>query len=131
MSQPKPTNGSDNARDIADGISQGVERSKLHLTDRRLLVLYLLVVAFVVASSYWQNQVSSKTQHAFERSLRTSYDNCKAIQESDTSFNGLIDQQVKNVQNSKAITPQQKAQALAAYGKVLRKPLNCERILNP
>lgn len=84
----------------------------------RMLILYLFVAAAVVgmySGLSLQQRSAHRSEQRFEREIIA---NCVQVNKANTAFNGVLDQQIRNVKNSTAITPAQRAQAIAVYGQL-------------
>lgn len=88
-----------------------------HRDGRLLLLLLFVTVMSAVFLTALQVQTTNtrRTEHRFEREIIA---NCVAVNTANKAFNGVLDQQIRNVENSTAITPEQRAQAIALYEKV-------------
>lgn len=88
------------------------ERRKI---DRRLLVLYLILVALVCGAVFyvdWDLDRYAKARAEFERAVII---NCESNQRNTRALNDLLDGIIRSVQASDNLTPGEKAVRIAFY----------------
>jgi hypothetical protein len=127
------------AQGVSDGVERGVRNSRIHLNDRRLIILYL-VGALILGGGAWgfqheidqgnhqaadlkhqqdqlgiQQQQLVKQQAAINASLTAAKAVCEAQATANAKFNAVVDQAITNAKNSTGLTPDQKTAAIAQY----------------
>lgn len=128
---------------IAAGVERGVIRgakrlrgSRIAMTRGQALLIYLVLVVFTAGggtllqyelskSNDQQTQIRQQQDQinrqqaqiiANEKAAQQAGDAvCRTAAANATVVNTLLDQQVRNIHNSTALTPEAKAQALASY----------------
>lgn len=73
----------------------------------RQLAMFLVVVVFTIIGGWIIDRQVTELRHA-----------CQSLSDGNVAFNAFITQQIRNVNNSTAITPAQKQQALTTYGQI-------------
>lgn len=121
---------------IAAGVQHGIENSAgkvaIRVRDRRLLIMFVFVITFIVLSLLWQEHTTSDTRAAQHKlsiaqdqiakqqtqiiaAQRAAFTVCQATNTGNEKFNTVLDQLATNVNNSTALTAPQKQEALATY----------------
>lgn len=131
---------------LAEGVAKGVEtgikaargRWRNWFNDKRLIVIYLVLVVIAgVWISYVQVQAND-IKHA-QRDIRISQQqieanqaavktNCEAQNKSASSFNQFIDQAIQNANNTTGLTPAQKQAAIDKYAPLHQAVLDCSHL---
>ena len=124
---------------IAEGIKNGVKESKLRLTDRRLLILFVLGAVAVAFFAWRADSTSNDAKRAAHaavvaqqvaaaaqaKTIAAAIANCQVINAGNMKVNAILHQLAINASNTSGLTPSAKAAALATYSQ-LQLPLgNC------
>lgn len=125
----------DPSEQIAKGVSKGVKESKLKLTDRRMIAIYVVLAVFVILSTIWQqsqtNQVKDvqrQLQDFQHRAQAAVVANCETNNTGNQKFNTALDQLAMNAQNATSLTPEQKAAAVAVYARLHLAITDCSKL---
>lgn len=103
------------AHEIATGIEEGVKHSRVRLNDRRLLLIFLFVVIIGVYF-FWRLDQQTNKINTNQHNLQTAvYNNCTVTDQGNAKVNVVLKQLAANAQNSTALTPAQKQEAIATY----------------
>lgn len=86
--------------------------------DVRILIIYVFVL-LIATGMYYGLSLQQRSAHRsdlhFERAIIA---NCVQVNSANAKFNGVLDQLTTNVNNSTALTPSEKQQALETYGEL-------------
>ena len=104
---------------------------KIAMTDRRLLIIYLLLVAILLAIVTFDRVEAQRIDDFTHKLSKASQIRCVALDTSYTKINKVIDQLALNVKNSTALTPDQKVQALMNYQDLHLPILDCSGFASP
>lgn len=97
--------------DVREALAQALGERKVRLTDRRLLVCYLLLVAVIVWLAVQQQHASHAVEranvdrHRFESAAVM---NCQANRENTIRFNAFVARLIRTYQTSPVLTPAQR-----------------------
>lgn len=114
---------------IATGVSRGLRRSRVRLNDRRLLVIYLLMAAYVVFFTYRSNQQTNQIREHNTRSVNAAVALCEQTNAGNMKINLILIQLATNAQNTKGLTAAQKAQAAAIYSSIVLTITDCSKLI--
>lgn len=103
------------SKEIADGVAGGLKASRVGLTDRRLLIIFVLLAVTCIALFGILRYQDDQQNARYQRTVRASILNCETINAGNAKVNEIIAQLAKNAQNSTGLTPIQKATAAATY----------------
>lgn len=132
----------DQSTQISEGIAEGVRKSKIRLTDRRMIVIYLVLVVFVILSTLWQQSQTNKVKNSQDqiqqlqrqlqdfqvRAQQAAVANCEATNTGNRTFNTTLTQLAMNAQNATSLTAEQKAAAVETYGRLHLTITDCSKL---
>lgn len=98
---------------------------RVRLTDRRMLILFVLLVALVVGSFQIQSNNRRTDDHRFDRFSKRTDENCASIQAGVDKINRFYDKQAALVAKRPDLSDTVKRQTIANYESSKIKALNC------
>lgn len=139
------TDASETRDAITDGISQGVQKSRIRFIDPRSLVLFLVVVLFVILTTIWQSHQTdtvrnqTRTIQQQERTIEQQQQQinqnqvaakaaCEQTNTTNAKFNAFIDQAIQNANNTTGLTPTQKQQTIDRYAPLHTAIVDCSKL---
>lgn len=136
MIEPDHEKDEHNSQVIAHGVADGINRSKISFFDRRLLIIYILFVAFIVGSLTWQNHQSDNLRDVIH-SQKVQQDkvnagilhNCESQNAQAVKFNAEVDQLIAGVNASTVLSAADKAQRVAAYSDLHEAIQDCQSLV--
>lgn len=139
------------AEGVRQGVAQGINDAKGKwrnwFNDKRLLIIYLVVI-LILAVVLTYVTVYVKSLHNAQRDIKQSQDqinqgqrqievnqravkaNCEAQNASAQKFNTFIDQAIANANNTTGLTPEQKQAAIDRYAPLHEAILDCSHLAN-
>jgi predicted negative regulator of RcsB-dependent stress response len=92
-----------------------VERHWIKLNDRRLLIIYLLITAVLVAVIYWVQHKANEfkdSEHQFDRQI---VHNCQQNNKGFQHFNATLDQLIEDTSQTAGLDEAQKAKSIKVF----------------
>lgn len=117
---------------IAKGVSSGLNRERVRVTDARLLIIFVFV-ALAIAYFAWRADENSNTaKHAVRvavaaqqkaaaeqaKAEAAAIANCNVINAGNAKVNAILHQLAINATNSTGLNPTDKAKALETYSQL-------------
>lgn len=107
--------------EIREALAQALRERKVRLTDRRLLILYGMLV-FVLIMGGLLFQRSNADRHRFEHAVIT---NCTQNRTNTIAFDHFIDKLVQSYATSPVLTPKQRRERAAFFAEVRQEVPTC------
>ena len=108
-----------------DPALHGVLVERRRRSDRRALVLFLLVVAVFVIQTTRIEVQQHQIEHTNARLAAQAYHDCQVRNESATDLNRVLDSIIKAVREAPDLTAAEKAQRVAIYDGAKQGQVDC------
>lgn len=100
----------DNLGDVREALAVALEEKKVNLLDRRLLIIYVLLIVLLTAAGQGYTSLT---------------DACNVNQDNARAINDLIDRAITSTESNETITPKQRAQRVEDYEAIRQAVPSC------